>query len=298
MHFEPVEFHAPEPERLTLDNGMVVYLLEDHELPLVTITAKIQAGGWLDPADKVGLAGIAGTTMRTGGTARMSAEEVDEELDRLAAHISVGMGVESGSATLDVLKKDLDRGLRIFADILRTPAFDPARVELAKLRAIEGIRRRQDQPGVIAGMEFAKMMYGADHPYARESTVESVSRLTREDVVRFHAHTLHPNGIILGVTGDFERDRILDALRDVFGDWKPGDVPSITWTPAGGDPGSNGKTGIASKKTVRLVGKVTSQTHLRVGHPSIKETHPDYAALSVLNDILGGSSFRSRLFRT
>ncbi|MGH7168286.1 MAG: M16 family metallopeptidase, partial [Nitrospiraceae bacterium] len=154
MRFEPVVFNPPEPERLVLENGMVVYLLEDHELPLVTITVTIRTGGWLDPADKVGLAGIAGTTMRTGGTKRMAAADVDAELEQLAAQISVGMGTESGSAMLDVLRKDLPRGLRIFADILRTPAFDPARVELAKLQVIEAIRRRKDFPQSIAGREF------------------------------------------------------------------------------------------------------------------------------------------------
>ncbi|MBM4124294.1 MAG: insulinase family protein, partial [Nitrospira sp.] len=178
MAFEPVPFNPPEPERVVLDNGLVVYLLEDHELPLVTITATMKTGAWLDPADKVGQAGIAGATMRTGGTARMSAEQVDQELEQLAAGISVGIGTESGSAMLDVLKKDLGRGLRIFADILMTPAFDPKRVELAKLQAIEGIRRRQDQPQSIAGREFAKLIYGPTHPFARESTVESVTRIT------------------------------------------------------------------------------------------------------------------------
>ncbi|MGH7228248.1 MAG: hypothetical protein ACREIH_03445, partial [Nitrospiraceae bacterium] len=110
MRFEPVQFTPPEPERVILENGMVVYLLEDHELPLITITAMIRTGEWLDPPDKIGLAMLVGATMRTGGTKRMSAADVDEELEQLAASISVGIGVESGSAMLDVLKKDLGRG--------------------------------------------------------------------------------------------------------------------------------------------------------------------------------------------
>ena len=123
MRFEPVQFTPPEPERVVLENGMVVYLLEDHELPLVTITAMIRTGAWLDPPDKIGLATLAGATMRTGGTQHMSAAEVDEELEQLAASLSVTIGVESGSAMLDVLKKDLGRGLRIFAleGLLRSP---------------------------------------------------------------------------------------------------------------------------------------------------------------------------------
>src|SRR5206468_388965 len=208
MRFEPVEFNPPEPERLVLENGMVVYLLEDHELPLVTITATMRTGGWLDPADKVGLAGIAGTTMRTGGTKRMTAAEVDVALEQLAAHISVGIGTESGSAMLDGLRKDLTGGLRIF--------------------------------------------------------------------------------------GDFNRAAMLAELREVFGDWPKGEILPIVLPPPqtlGADDGR------AQKKILRFVRKGTSQTHLRAGHLSVKENDPDYPALALLNDILGGSSFRSRLFQ-
>ena len=128
MTFPPVEFSPPEPERVVLDNGMVIYLLEDHELPLITLTATIRAGSWLDPADKIGLAALTGSVMRTGGGGGLSAEQVDEELEQFAGEISIGLGRQSGSASLDVLSKDFTRGLQIFAGLIRTPAFDPARV--------------------------------------------------------------------------------------------------------------------------------------------------------------------------
>jgi zinc protease len=244
----------------------------------------------MDPADRIGLAGIAGAMMRTGGTQRTGAAALDQELEQLAAVISTGIGTESGSAILDVLAKDLPRGLRLFADVLMAPAFDPARVELAKLQVIEGIRRRQDQPQSIAGREFAKLLHGPEHPYARESTVESVSKITRDDLQAFHAKTIHPNGIILGVTGDFDKAAMLTLLKETFGGWTKGDVAPIAWPPVAAD------TSRVDKTIVRFVGKKTSQTHLRMGHLSVKEDDPDYPALTVLNDILGGSSFRSRLF--
>ncbi len=294
MRFEPVEFHPPEPDRVVLDNGMIVYLLEDHELPLVTISAFIRTGSWLDSPDRVGLASFTGTLMRTGGTQRMTAEEVDAELEHLAADISVGIGRVSGSAMLDVLKKDLQQGLRIFADILRAPRFDPTRLELAKLQAIEAIRRRHDRPQSIAGREFPKLIYGPRHPFARETSVESVSRITRQDLRAFHERTVHPNGIILGVTGDFEKEAILALLRGTFGDWTKGKVEAIRLPPLKGEAGVPGPDG---RKVVRYIGKGTSQTHLRVGHLSLKENDPDYAALVIANDILGGGSFRSRLFQ-
>lgn len=288
MQFEPVEFSPPEPERVVLDNGLVVYLLEDHELPLVTITATMRTGGWLDPADKVGLAAMTGTVMRTGGGGGLSAEQVDAELEQFAGDIHIGIGRQSGSASLDVLSKDLNRGLEIFAGLIRSPAFEPARLEVAKLQAIEGIRRRYDSPGSIVSREFTKALYGADHPTARESSVDSIKRLTRQDLIAFHRATIHPNGMLLGVTGDFAKDEILASLRKVFGDWQKGAVPELKIPDV--------SEADQSRSVVRFVNKDTSQTHLRVGHLSIKESDPDYVALAIVNDILGGSSFRSRLF--
>ena len=288
MTFAPVEFSPPDPERIVLDNGMVVYLLEDHELPLVTVTATMRTGGWLDPADRVGLAAITGSVMRTGGGGSLSAEEVDGELEQFAGDIKIHIGRESGTASLDVLSKDLKRGLDIFAALLRTPTFDPARVELAKLQAIEGIRRRQDNAGSVVGREFFKILYGADHPSARQSTIESVRGITRQNLVAFHRNTIHPNGMILGVTGDFQKDDMLAALRGVFGDWEKGQVPELKIPDV--------PEGDAVKPSVWFIDKDATQTHLRVGHLSIKEKDPDYVALAIANDILGGSSFRSRIF--
>ncbi len=288
MRFEPVEFSPPEPERVVLDNGLIVYLLEDHELPLVTITATMRTGGWLDPADKVGLAAMTGAVMRTGGGGGLSAEQVDAELEQFAGDVHIGIGRQSGSASLDVLSKDLNRGLEIFAGLIRSPAFEPARLELAKLQAIESIRRRQDNPGSIVSREFTKALYGVEHPTARESSVESIKRLTRQDLVAFHRSTIHPNAMLLGVTGDFTRDEMLTALRKAFGDWQKGTVPELKIPDVSESD--------LSQSVVRFINKDTSQTHLRVGHLSIKENDPDYVALAIANDILGGSSFRSRLF--
>ena len=288
MTFKPVEFAPPEPDRVVLENGMVAYLLEDHELPLINLSATIRTGGWLEPADKIGLAGLTGSVMRTGGGGELTAEQVDEELEQLAGDVSISIGRQAGSASLDILSKDLRRGLQIFAGLLRQPAFEPARVELTKLQAIEGIRRRQDNPGSIVGREFVKQLYGPEHPTARESTIASITRITRDDLVAFHQRTVHPNGIILGVTGDFEKAAMLTLLRETFGDWKKGDVPDLKIADV---PEAAG-----GRSIVRFVNKETSQTHLRVGHLTLKENDPDYVPLAIANDILGGSSFRSRLF--
>lgn len=287
MAFPPVEFAPPEPARVVLENGMIVYLLEDHELPLVNVSAMIRTGAWLEPADKVGLAAVTGSVMRTGGGGGRSAEQIDEELEQFAIDINMSIGRQSGSASLDVLSKDLDRGLKIFAGLLRQPAFEAPRVELAKLQTIEGIRRRQDSPGSIVGREFLKQLYGPEHPSARESTIESIKSITRDDLAAFHRRTIQPNGIILGVTGDFKQTEMIALLQATFGDWRKGDVPELKITDARDSGGAS---------IVRFVNKDTSQTHLRIGHLTIREDDPDYVPLAIANDILGGSSFRSRLF--
>jgi len=288
MKFKPVEFTPPDADRVVFENGMVVYLLEDHELPLISLSATVRTGGWLDPTDKVGLAALTGSVMRTGGGGGLSSEQVDEELEQVAASLNIAIGRQSGTASLDVLAKDFKKGLAILAGLVRRPAFEPARLELAKLQAVEGIRRRQDSPGSVVSREFVKVLYGPDHPTARESTIESITRITRDDVAAFHQRTIHPNGIILGVTGDFDKQAMLASLRDAFGDWKKGEVPELMIADAP-EP-------IGGRRTIRFINKETSQTHLRVGHLSIKENDPDYVALAIANDILGGSSFRSRLF--
>jgi predicted Zn-dependent peptidase len=289
MTFDPVTITVPEVERVVLENGMIVYLLPDRELPLVSVSAMIRTGSIYEPADKVGLAGLTGIVMRTGGTARLAGDQVDEELEFLAANISMGIGAESGSASLDLLKKDLPQGLAIFADMLRAPAFESAKVDQAKRQALEAIRRRPDSPGGIAAREFRKLLFGADHPLGRESTTDTVSRITRDDLVAFHRQFFGPNSLILGVTGDFEKPAMLDALRKAFGDWKPQTVALPSLPPVTASPGAG--------RSVNILRRDLSQTHLRIGHLSVREDDPDYFALALLEDILGGNSFTSRLFR-
>ena len=290
MTFEPVNIPTPSAERVVLQNGIVVYLLADAELPLVTVSAMIRTGSIYEPAEKIGLAELTGTLMRTGGTPRMTGEQVDETLEYLAANVSIGIGVESGSASLDILKKDFRLGLAIFADLLRRPAFEPAKMERAKHQALEAIRRRNDNPAGITGREFRKLLYGADHPFGRESTTATVSGITRDDLVAFHRAFVTPTGLILAVSGDFDKQDMLVALRQAFEDWPatPVALPAIPPpTPATSETG----------RSVFIVPRNLTQTHLRIGQLSVRENDPDYFALALLDDILGGNSFTSRLFR-
>jgi zinc protease len=288
MIFSPVQFHPPRAERVALENGMVVYLLEDHELPLIRMEAIIRTGSVYEPAEKIGLAALTGIVMRTGGTSSISGDALDDELEFMAADMGSGIGLDDGSAALDILKKDFDRGLALFADMLMHPAFPQEKLDLAKQQALESIRRRNDSPGGIASRRFAQQVYGPDHPFARESSVGSIGRITRDDLVSFHSAYYYANAVILSVSGDFERNKMIEKIRRTFADWpsKKIDLPSL---PPIREP---------FQPSVNLVEKDISQTHLRIGHLGIRQADPDFFAVTLMDDILGSGGFRSRLFKS
>jgi predicted Zn-dependent peptidase len=287
LKFAPLDFHPPKGKRSVLPNGMILYLLEDHELPIVNITATVQTGSLYEPEDKIGLASLTGTLMRTGGAGSRTGDEVDELLEYLSASLSAGIGGDSGYAGLNVLTKDLDQGLDLFADALMRPRFSEDKLEQLRNQAIEGIRRRNDNPSSIAGREFSKLLYGADTPFGREETLKTISKITRQDCIEFYSRYFHPDSMILGITGDFKSEEMIQKMIDKFNGWekrKEG-APPLKPIP------------VAFNPSVHLVEKEVTQSYIRMGHLGIKQNNPDYFALSVMNDILGGQAFSSRLFQ-
>jgi len=287
MTFPPPTFAPPKAERQVLSNGMILYLMEDHELPIVRVEATIKTGSIYEPAEKVGLAGLTGAVMRTGGTRHHTGNEIDELTDQLAIELSTGIGSDAGGANLDVLKKDFDQGLALFADVLMNPVFEEEKLQIAKNNAIEMIRRRNDRPSSIAAREFNKQIYGAENPYGREATEATVKPITRADLVAFHEKYFAPNNMILGVTGDFDKKEIVGKIEKAFAGWKKKKidfpkVPAVVERKEGG---------------VYEVARPITQTQIRIGHLGIKQNNPDYFALSIMDDILGSGGFTSRLFR-
>lgn len=287
MTFSPPVFQPPKAERMVLSNGMILYLLEDHELPLLRMEVILKTGSIYEPAEKIGLAGLTGAIMRTGGTKHHSGNEVDEIIDMMAADLSVGITADAGGAWLDVLKKDFDAGLSLFADILMNPVFEEEKLQIAKNNAIEVIRRRNDRPSSIASREFNKQIYGADHPYGREATEETIRSITREDLIDFHQKYFSPNNMMIGVTGDFDKKEIVAKIEKAFAGWKKKkiDLPKVP-------PVVERKEG-----GVYAIARPITQTQIRIGHLGIKQNNPDFFAVSILDDILGGGGLTSRLFR-
>ena len=278
---------VPEVERLTLPNGMRLFLLEDHELPLIRVSARIRVGSIYEPADKVGLAEITGEVMRTGGTTSKTGDEIDEELEQIAASVETSIGLSSGGASVSVLKEDIDRGLAILADVLMHPAFREDKIFLAKMQHRSAISRRNDSPGQIAGREFSKLIYGANTVYARHTEYATIDSITRDDLVAFHERFYGPNNMMVAVWGDFDAKEMIAKIRKAFEGWEKIDL-ELPETP---------EVAYAWESTVNVVPKSDiNQSNIYLGHIGGLMSDPDYFALTVMNRILGGG-FTGRLFK-
>lgn len=287
LKYPPIaDFEIPQPTRLVLDNGLVLMLLEDHELPLVRASVLVHTGSRLEPAEKTGLAGLTGSVMRTGGTRKMSGDELDDYLEGKAAVIETSIGTSSGGASMSCLKKDFPEVLQILSDVLREPVFDEAKLAVAKNRVISQIARQNDDPHDILSREFNQLIYGEDSPYARIPTYDTIGSITRDDLVAWHAKYFHPNRTIMGLVGDFETSEAVSLVKKVFGDWKKGPEEQESEVPVPDQ---------AAKGVYQIQKSDMNQSNIAVGHLGIRRDNPDYFAVAVLNQVLSGS-FASRLF--
>jgi len=280
------EFQIPAPTRTVLDNGMVLMLLEDHELPLVRASVLVHTGSRLEPTEKTGLASITGSVMRTGGTQRMSGDQLDDYLEGKAAVIETSIGTSSGGASMSCLKKDFPEVLRVLSDVLRQPVFDEQKISVAKTQRIAGIARQNDDPQGILSREFDQLIYGEASPYARVSTYDSINSITRADLVDWHARYFHPNRVIFGLVGDFNTPEAVALIKQVFGDWKKGPEDKDLGVPLPKE---------MSAGVYEVEKADVTQSNIAIGHLGIRRDNPDYFAVTILNEVLSGS-FASRLF--
>lgn len=282
------KLEIPDVDKITLDNGIRVYLLEDKSLPVFRVSVRMNAGSFLDPADKVGLASICGTVMRTGGTLKWSGDEIDEKLEAIGGSVETFIGLESGGASVNVLSEYTDLGLEVLSEVLRNPQFEDDKIELAKVQMRSGISRRNDDAQGIAFREFRKIIYGAESPYARFTEYATINAVTRDDLVAFHGKWYKPQNMQIAIWGDFNKKDILKKLKIYFGDWKKeGDpVPALPEV----DYKFENKVHYINKKDV-------NQTNILIGHIGGYITDEDYGDLIVMNNILGGG-FGSRLFNS
>ncbi len=285
LQFPPAPtIKIPAYDQFELPNGMKVYLMEDHELPLVNGVATVYTGDRLEPADKVGLASITGTVMRSGGTVNHPAEVLNQFLEQRAASVETGIDTASGSASFSALTEDLPEVFDLFAEVLRQPAFPAERIEFEKNQWRGSIARRNDDPNSIAGREFQKLVYGPTSPYARTIEYTTLDNILRADIVEFYQQYFHPNNILLGIIGDFDSQQMRSMIEAKFGDWQPttGAVRRDLWKnlPQVAQAQTNG---------VFLVDQPQlTQSSVQLGHLGSKLDNPDYASLSVMNEVLNG----------
>ena len=283
MKFPELNWQVPEVgnqvTRTELPNGLILYIMEDHELPLINASAMIRAGSIYDSKEKV-----AGAVMRTGGTKSFSPDSLNTLLEFISGSVESGIGIESGSASMSVLAKDLDIGLKILYEVLRYPAFDTSKIALETSQIRESIRRRNDRPGGIIWREFSHLIYG-DHPYGRILEWADVKDISRDELVAYHGKYYHPYNILIAFSGDFETGALLKKVKKIFSDWPESGIelppmPEVAYAP---NPG------------VFVINKNLTQANITVGHLGIKRDNPDRYAIALMNFTLGGGSFTSRL---
>lgn len=278
FEFPPLNpIQMPKIETLELATGLKLFLVEDHDFPTIDIRAIVRIGSIYEPAEKIGLADLTGTVLRSGGTESRPGDEIDRELESMAASIETFIGQSSGGFVASMLKEDVDRVLVLLVDILMNPAFREDKIELAKIQQRSGISRRNDEVGGIARREFGKLIYGPTSPYARHPEYATIDGITRDDIVRFYQRGFYPNNTIMTVWGDFATEKMVEKLRSTLGTW-PSGVPDIPAQP---------EVTYNYEYTVNFIDKPdVNQSNISLGHIGGLMNNPDYPALSVMNNIL------------
>lgn len=283
----PILSSAAEPlgRRVVLKNGMVLLLSEKHELPVVTVNMAIRAGSVVEPADKPGLASITASLL-TQGTKKRTASQISREIDFVGGSLSVSGGDDFAGASLRVLKKDFRTGLDLLADALMNPVFDQKEIDRKVKESLASIQRQKEEPEVIAGEAFTKAIFGV-HPYGKTSddVAAYLPRIARKDIEEFYARRYGPNNCIAAVVGDITEKEARALFEERFSGWKPAEQQ---------DPSHAAPPAIASL-TFKKMDKNTTQANIAIGQVGISRENPDFYAVAVMNYILGGGGFSSRL---
>lgn len=271
------KFALPPIEKTKLANGLEVWMVEQDELPIVSMNLVLKTGETNEPAGKKGVADMAASLLNDG-TSKRSAEDIANQLQGIGANVGASSGWDSTNVTLSTLTKNLDAALDIYADVVQNPAFPAAELESLKARQLVGLRQQKSNSGAIANVAFNKVLYG-DHPYGRSNTEDTIKAITRDDVVKFYESNYRPNNGTLIVVGSFDKKTLKSKLEKAFEGWKPGDVPTPQ-LPA---------IKPLEKPGIYIVDRPgAAQSTVSIGHVGVERSTPDFHALQVMNAILGG----------
>jgi zinc protease len=283
---EVASFKPLKPERWTLDNGLTVLFVHDHELPLVQGKLFIRGGSLWGPTTPVGAVSAMGELMRQGGAGPLSAENLDKELQKLAASVTSSFGAEFGAVGFSSLATDFDRVFELAANVVKKPRFEADRIALWKGQALEGIRRRNEDPGTVASIAFTQLLYG-DTPYGRVSVDKDVQSLSRSQLVALHREFVCPDGAILMVTGRISKEEVAAAVERQFGSWQRRGYDLPPAPPVSYQP----------KPGIYFVSMPFTQATVEMGQLGLPRLTPDYPAIDIFNEVFGSSGFGSRLMK-
>jgi len=286
LTFDEADYRIVKPQIVKLENGMDLYYIEDHELPIINTRIIMKGGSLFDPTGKCGLSSMAVGLMTSSGTQNMTASEIEDELDYIVSSIRSWAGQDSLSVYMNCLTENFDKTFSIMMDMLTKPAYQADRFELNKKQRIESIRRKWDYPGSIAWRHFYRIIYGESSIWGREPTVKDIESITREDLFEFHTKYINPRNAIIGIVGDFKLAEVVASFNEAFQGWKPVDseFPPLD------------KVNDDIKPGVYYIEKDIEQTNMYIGHLGANERTKDRYTISLFNKVFG-ESFSSRLFR-
>jgi len=279
-------YAMPPVQRAVLSNRLVLLVSEERSLPFVTFQLLIDSGSWKDPSGEEGLSYLTARGLLLG-TSKHTANQINEELDFMGASLNSSSGRDSAALTLRILKKDLDKGMDLFMEVLNQPTFPEEEIRREIEKTLATIQSEEDQPEQVAEKEFQKTLF-LNSPYGHpvEGTKESVPKLTREGVIRFYRSCYHPHSAILTVVGDITDDEVKTKLVPRLEKWPTGEIPKLVFMTKFEN----------EQKTVKLDRPIT-QANIILGNAGVSRENPDYYALTVMNYILGGGGFASRLVK-
>lgn len=287
LKFPPLDYEPPDPKsvRVELKNGPVAYVASDKELPLVNIAIYIRGGDYVEAEGNEGLAELTGYLLSRGGAGTNTAEQLEERLAFLAANLSSSFGDTQGSVSLNLLSKDIDEGLRILRAVFTEPRFQENRFALRKSQLLQAMRQRNDDSSDIEGREREFLAYGEKFWANRYTTEASIKAVTPERMREFHRTWVHPGNFVVAASGDFDRAEMIRKLEQLFANWpwKGSNAPPIPANPQFAEPG------------LYIVDKDVNQGRVSILLPGITRDNPDYFPVLVMNRILGGGGFTSRI---
>ena len=277
------KFSLPPIEKTKLSNGMDVWMVQQDELPIVSMNMVFRTGSANEPDDKTGVASIASQLLDDGTTTR-SAADVANQLQSIGANLGSFSAWDSTTVSLQTLTKNLDKALDIYADVIQNPSFPANEVESLRGRLLVGLRQQKSNPNAISNVVYNKVLYGT-HAYGHSNTEASIKAITRDDLVAYYGSTYRPNNATLIVVGSFDKAALKGQLEREFGGWKGGDVSAKDL----------GMAKPLEKAGIYLVDRPNSaQSVVSIGQVGVDRMNPDYYPITVMNTILGGG-FTSRI---